>query len=197
MDAAIVRGLDTDLVASLKAGAYLMALGGPDLAVQFRLSGLQIQDSFALFLPGPKASSAFLLRKPLAEQGLLEGIMADGVGCLNIDGCRVPGKAQVPWGRIRSYRVFDNQALDSEADTEAPPANPLGRWPVNVLFIHDKSCKNLGVIDDIQTWECTTRCPVRHLEDSRFFWQFESIGGMVEWMRKLITPPERECFISV
>lgn len=196
MHAAIVSS--SSRIPELPPGAALLLLGLPEQSVALRLAGFQLQDAFAILLPGPCARFAFLLRKPNA--GLLEGILSDRTGALNIDGCRTEGRAQIPWGKIRSYRVFDNQALDSAADQEAPPPNPLGRWPANVAFVHGAECHFLGrEEDDTPRWECAKPCPLGFFVDPavRYFPQFANRGDLIAWFQQLITPPERECFVSV
>lgn len=168
----------------------MIALGGTDLAVRIRCAGLYLRDSFAIFLPGPKLESAFLFRKP-GELVELEGLTARGM--LNIDACRTPGLAKVPWGKIRAYRVFHNQSWDGPATTDAPPANPLGRWPTNVAFVHGPDCFNQD-----KEWTCSGGCPVLRLpvkddDIAELYPQFAGGWELFAWLGNLITPPGHEC----
>ena len=189
MDAAILTEFDADVTAALVPGAYLLALGGIDLALKVRLSGgFQLQDSFAIFFPGPSFRSAFLFRKTLPST-VIEQVLQLGVGPLNIDGCRVPGEAKVPWGKIRAYRVFHDQSQDGPACIDAPPANPLGRWPPNVCFVHGTGCTSDG-----SKWACAGSCPMLGLPTTNddiqeLFPQFPNEVALLVWLRKLITPP--------
>ena len=144
VDAAIVDTWDSLLVEKLTQGVYLVFLGEPEGVLPFRLSGFQVRDSFAIFVPGPLALFAFLLRKSSSKVSPLDHVTVTGVGSLNIDACRIPGVPQVPWGKVRSYRAFHDKSYDSEADQEAAPANPLGRWPPNVVFVHSPECQLVG-----------------------------------------------------
>ncbi len=188
---AIILGYHAAAAPSLQAGAYLVALGGSDLSVRLRCDGLHLVNSFAIFFPGPSFRSAFLFRKP-GELASLEGLTERGM--LNIDACRTPGMAKVPWGKIRAYRVFHHQDWDSAAAVDAPPANPLGRWPANVAFIHHRRCQRQA-----KTWACTDGCPVLHLptdgpdDIAELYPQFAHEGALFEWFRTLITPPGGTC----
>jgi hypothetical protein len=162
VEAAIISGYHAAVVEGLSPGAYLIALGGVELAIRVRQEGLHLRDSFAVFFPGPEFRSAFLFRKPIGEEDFYEHLIDTRMGSLHIDGCRVPGIAQVPWGKIRAYRAFHDPSYDGPAFMDAPPANPLGRWPTNVGFVHGPRCRRGR--ETIPEWECEPGCPVPFLD---------------------------------
>ncbi len=193
---AIILGYHASVAASLRPGAYLVALGGSDLSIRLRCDGLYLVNSFAIFFPGPRFRSAFLFRKP-GELAELEGLTERGM--LNVDACRTPGLAKVPWGKIRAYRIFSGpNRWDSAATMDAPAANPLGRWPANVGFIHTPGCRR-----DSSKWACVEGCPVLHLptdgpdDVAELYPQFADEAACFDWLRKLITPPGGACDLQL
>jgi len=66
---------------------------------------------------GPTTSFVFLFRTPIAEVTLTDQIVANGVGALNVQGCRVGPSTSHDSGEL-----------------------PARRWPPNVLLVHGAAC---------------------------------------------------------
>lgn len=179
-------------IEGLPEGSSIILIGDDSSALEARCLGLHLRDALGVFLPGPRFVIASLLRKPTAH--VVESVYLMGTGALNIDGTRVPGVAAVPWGKIRAYRVFDDQSKDGPALKAPPPPHPLGRWPTNAVLVHSSSCVKKG--------PCASDCPVSQFDrqspaseeaPSRIFPHFYSIQELFDWFRRLITPLGGEC----
>ncbi len=192
-----------DSVGSVKPGGFVVLFGGLPDAIEARRHGLHLRDSFVIFLPGPKSLPAFLFRRPLSESTVYQQVLTTQTGAINIDAVRVPGVAKVPWGKIRSRRIprpeaareMMSQELDGPADQAAPPPNPLGRWPPNILLVHSSEC---------QPSSCTSRCALPPLREStgnedavKSIPQFSSLEAMTSWFEQLITPAGAKCLRGV
>lgn len=187
--AAIVRE-DLSILPELVAGAHLFVLGDVYASCRGRKQGLCLRDTLGIIRSGPRFESAFLFRKPLGNA--VDQVIETKTGSLNLDVCRVPGVAQVPWGKIRSYRVFHDPTRDEPAMGDAPPPNLLGRWPPNLVFIHDGSCVKKNA-----SWSCSSLCGAPRVELLESFPQFSDEEALISWMKCLITPPGQNCFVSV
>jgi hypothetical protein len=115
-----------------------------------------------------------------------------GTGGIHIDACRVPGVAQVPWGRIRGHRVKQpgGERPSYVALTKyPPPPHPLGRWPANLLLIHSPSCP--GSCACVGVGFGSDGEPL-----AKMFPRFNSYKAALDWMMRLVTPPGRVCLCS-
>lgn len=86
----------------------------------------------------PAFEPVVVARKPL--DGTVAGnALKHGAGALNIDGCRIAGTKQTPWGRPSEKRSnLSGLTGLRNPDLESDGRNPeVGRWPANV--IHDGS----------------------------------------------------------
>jgi DNA modification methylase len=112
----------------------------------------------------PGAEIWWLARKPLQEETVIKQVLATGTGILNIDGCRVAGDMSElinqGTGKPRSGMGSHYNDKGGFGGDAANPPNPLGRWPSNFVLQHGPDCKNFQ-----GTWECSSTCPVRLLNE--------------------------------
>ena len=144
--AAVLRasnGTRWDEIASgLHPGAYVAALDASWLPpLEARRAGLSLRDTLLVVAPEGNYQG-YLFRKPLAAATILGQVAATGTGALNIDGCRVEGQVDTP-GSVRPIRGFFREGLSSDL---APPPAPHsgGRWPSNLLLVHQPGCRRDG-----------------------------------------------------
>jgi DNA modification methylase len=77
-------------------------------------------------------------RKPLIGTPVVANVLAHGTGALNIDACRVPVSDDAYTRNCSGDRGHDqNRTRAMEFGMTAGSADPLGRWPANV--VHDGS----------------------------------------------------------
>lgn len=89
-----------------------------------------------------------LARKPL-DGTLAQNLAKHRTGAMNIDAGRIARTQQAPMTKGRTRHQQDT-------------ATPRGRWPVNVLLSHGRSCT---------TEACEAHCPIKLLEPRhRFFY---------------------------
>ena len=110
----------------------------------------------------PAFEPVVVARKPLAKGLTVAGnVLRHGTGALNIDGCRVAASpadfAKLAAG-VEAIRarggVMENSWKNSSDLSGANPANPLGRWPANVILTHAPGCGDA----------CAPGCPVAALD---------------------------------
>lgn len=133
--------LDAPTVSGFLPGQHVVLLSkDAGQGIEARKLGLTLRDTL-MVLTGEAPEFAFLFRKPL-EGTVLDNTLKYGVGGLNIDACRISGKAKKPTS-IRSYRRFDDKA-DKPELIEPPDPHPGGRWPTNLVLIHTFKCQEVG-----------------------------------------------------
>ena len=93
-----------------------------------------------------------LSRRPLSEANVAANVLAHGVGCVNVDGCRVAS------GGEHMVRGVVSRATAPAGDTRqgaslgwwepgnsfVPTNHPGGRWPANLVLAHLQGCERLG-----------------------------------------------------
>lgn len=117
-----------------------------------------MRDCFLLLLPGPTTVAAWLCRVPV-EGSITESLLHYGAGALDIDACRLKttdklgggaerkgGKLSIsgPWARPWMNDPQAQQSYALRMRESVRHAESLGRWPSNLLFVHDPACKHLG-----------------------------------------------------
>ena len=116
-------------------------------------------------------TTIMFFRKPLEEPTVAKQILKTGSGAINIGGCLVKGIVPVPT-KVRNYRRFDNKYDGKDSDgndysLQTPPEPKEGRWPPNVLFSHNPTCRKTGKLHyrdiEVDTWTCDASCPVKIL----------------------------------
>jgi len=116
-----------------------------------RAEGLQVRDALLVLTPGPNVLLAWLLREP-STTSVTEGALRTGEGPLNIDACRIRWGADAPsqeeWnlkgstGRSGHFDQIGDTLRAAYAKGAVPV--PSGRWPTNVIFVHDATCVKRG-----------------------------------------------------
>jgi DNA modification methylase len=100
----------------------------------------------------PSHEPIVVARKPFSGT-VVDNILTNRVGALNIDACRVPRNAATERGE--SWAKSGNTAQPDADKIAAPPGNginshPLGGWPGNVVLTHDFKCSETA---------CVPECP--------------------------------------
>jgi hypothetical protein len=243
-----------------------------ETGVHGRLAGLELRDTIVVLRPGPKTSFVFLFRKPLEEPTIIAQVLKTGTGGLNISACRVGVTGGTKRSEQAQHFLKDDGTEDRESHHWARVGHravdiPSGRWPPNLVLVHDALCRRTGTkevqanghwparrgpggistsghkgqvglelhADEVvDTWECEPGCPIGILDAqsgvltsgllapnhdsgglartgkngfrqgttgiekgyggdsggaSRFFPQFESPEGVVEWVSRLVGVP--------
>jgi hypothetical protein len=188
-------------VPSLLPGAHLaIVTNRPTDAVEGRMRGLELRDTLLVLLGGPRSAYVFLFRVPLKETTTINQVLATGTGGLDIRSCRLlyeQGK------RRPGAKAIANRQTESDAQGQFPhyktwggwSANDSGRYPPNVLLVHDKACSEPT---------CADICPVRILNHqytglleegvvepfvpSDLFPIFANESEMLNWLQRLVTP---------
>jgi hypothetical protein len=165
----------------LESGQHLVVISdGDEIAKEARAQGWQLRDTL-LAMQSTKVLFVYLFRKPL-EAPLLETLRRVGRGALYIDAARVtwrsdaerqaalPGsmpKANLSigaWSQTKP-RTFDTRDRTQERPEDSQ--SPLGRWPCNLVLMHDMECSET----------CTSTCMVPRLD--RQSGQLKSGSGSV------------------
>lgn len=135
---------------NVQPGAHLLVIGGQDgEGIHARVQGKQVRDSFLLLLPRQRVAVAFLLREPF-DGAVTECLVTAGNGGLHIDPCRVSanlsefyskttGKPRSGLGHAKGFGMGEGYG-----GANANPPHTLGRWPTNLLLVHDSTCEREG-----------------------------------------------------
>ena len=127
----------------LPPGAHVAVLANDaTVGIEGRLAGLYLRDTTLVFRPGPTSGFVLLFRKPLAEATVAAQVLATGTGAMNINACRVStfdkynrAPASSGFSGISGYATGTGRMSDS---------SNAGRWPPNVVLVHEPGCKNVG-----------------------------------------------------
>jgi site-specific DNA-methyltransferase (adenine-specific) len=95
----------------------------------------------------PAIEDWWLIRKPISGK-IIENLLRYGTGVLNIDASRV----YTDWDEADRPESWKRSGFTSKPEADkvaAPPGqgincHPLGRWPADVVFSHNSSCKRVG-----------------------------------------------------
>ena len=124
----------------------------------------------------PAVEDWWLVRKPM-HGTIAANLLANGVGGLNIDGCRISRGTEVLTGHGGKMWSHYRDGKDSSFQ---PKENTDGNWPAHLLISHSTRC----VVANKQTWDnqlfgeetattdetvwiCADDCPSRMLEEQR------------------------------
>lgn len=141
----------------------------------------------------PAHEPILVARKPLIGT-VAENVLRYGTGALNIEASRVGTPAGKPWGGVHPNRgKFPGWPVD-ETLVPAPEPNVAGRWPPNLLLMHDPACRRNGtkttsrhlvehgpdqrpgaiftdgsvglgdIEEQVESWRCAPGCPVAELD---------------------------------
>lgn len=111
-----------------------------------RASGLQFRDTVLIVLPHATLT-AYLFRAPF-EGTIIDTVRKNGLGCLQIDQCRIFTDWQES-DRPASWKRSGHTAKPEADKIAAPPGtgivcHPKGRWPTNMLLVHGPGCIQVG-----------------------------------------------------
>lgn len=88
----------------------------------------------------------FLIRKPTSESSIARNVLKHGTGGLNIDASRLglEGYGAGGGSKVGSGKGFAENASGIATNGIVQEANPLGRFPANVIFSHADGCECVG-----------------------------------------------------
>lgn len=142
----IVRELTLDTVVGMLPGQHIVLLSGnPCGALEGRRQGLEVRDTL-LVVSSRGSSFAFLFRKSL-EGTVAENVVRYGVGGLWIDGCRIQTADHLA-NHSRSVGAAVSKGKygsSKEQYTHQTEGQKLGRWPTNLVLIHEEECRLVGI----------------------------------------------------
>lgn len=146
------------LFKALSSGGHAVILTKDErAAIDGRLSGFELRDTLLVLAPGPSVRFGFVLRKPflgtIADQALATGT------ALNIDECRVTTTDKLGggaenrctfenvqgWDRPWMHNAEAQAAYAQRARDAVAKAERLGRWPTNLLVVHEARCRRDGI----------------------------------------------------
>lgn len=197
------------------APIWVWAEGGmaEEIGLTLRRKGLEHRDTL-MVLNGTRTFVVLFFRNPRSERTTLAQVLKTGTGALNIRACKIPGFVPTPT-TVRNYRRFDNKYNDLTAQGEqyelVRPERPEGRWPGNLILMHQRGCVKQDPIEEqgvlIQRVTCGPECIVPELERqseeagvlgsktatghaadgaaARFYVQLFSERELVEWLQAL------------
>lgn len=137
----------------LPPGAHVVLLTeDPTDGLRGRRRGLEVRDTILVVGVG-RPKFAFLFRKEV-EGTVAENVLRYGVGGLNIDGCRVRTNDNLNGGAYAGERRTKTTTWQSDDRSEGKGsgfrqgigdfAQPEGRWPSNLVFVHGEGCRRAG-----------------------------------------------------
>lgn len=154
-------GRSLDNLPSLLPGAHVVVLTRDVcLGLTGRRFGLELRDTL-LILSTKGVSFALLFRMPCSEPTVAENVLRHGTGALNIDACRVVPTGERLGGGGEKRATFEKSegwnrpwmrdpiraALHAKKVLEnVEKATQLGRWPSNLVLVHDDRCRRVGTV---------------------------------------------------
>ena len=132
-------------------GSYQVLFGTLSEALDLRRQGWALRDSLIIMTPGPLSLTVFLFRKPL-EGTVAQNVLKYNLGALNIDGCRVRHSDARDLER-HQQGIAATKAKVGVRDSGFNVSNFSGtndvklegRWPTNLLLVHDATCVKDGM----------------------------------------------------
>lgn len=134
-----------ETVRQLPSGAYVV-LGDSD-GLAARRIGLELRDT--ILVAGPSGVDAWFLFRVPATGTVAYSALVHGTGGLHIDACRIFTTWEEP-DRPESWKRSGFTADPKAEKIAAPPGNgivlhPGGRWPTNIVFVHETGCRVGGL----------------------------------------------------
>jgi hypothetical protein len=170
---------------ALPPGAFVVVLGNdPYEAVEGRLAGFQLRDTLTIL--GPEAVRlAFLFRVP-TDRTVTETLLSYGTAVLDIDPTRTRWKSEaqrlaaLPGSMPKANRsVGTFETRDRRNERPEDFQNPIGRWPTNLVLVHN-GCRE----------SCGPRCYARTLDSQvGYYPEFENEGELRAWLQALVRSP--------
>jgi len=197
-----------DAARQLVPGAHLVLFSNdPRVSAKARKLGFGLRDTMLVYTGG-QVEMVYLLRGFLGST-VAENVLAHKAGGLNIEACRVSWGNEKPtqeeWNRLGaggtgvSTTAFLQHTAIRKYYAEGLIPVPTGRWPTNIVVVHQPECEHL---DDL-LWRCAPACCIPPMDEqslgdssdvrcSRFFPQFPRRADFYSWLEKLITPAGAE-----
>ena len=127
----------------LAPGSYFALLSSDaEAGIAGRFAGLELRDTILVLRPGPTVGFLFLFRMPLPGT-VIDQVAKTGTGVLNIAACRVASGDPIPMFETSSGRKLIGRSSEYVV-TRTNEARRDGRWPTNVVFIHEEGCQEMG-----------------------------------------------------
>lgn len=166
---------------SLDIGQAIDRKMGGDGEPYFRTAGSLTDDERAEWMAGrpsnpwygwgtelrPSWEPIVLMRKPLSASSIAQNVIECGVGAINIDASRIDSGERDAIATHIPEGQGDAHGLALQKEQVVRGSTTLGRWPANVIWMHDYACSEDG---------CVPGCVVAELDDdrreppSRYFW---------------------------
>ena len=140
---------DPVLPEGLLPGAHFILITQDfEASTRLRRQGATLRDTLRVLEHGP-GRFAFLFRMPIEGMTVAQNILRHGAGAINIDACRVRWQSEadreagkpgtMPGEQESIFHTPDRSHLDP-----GDKQNSIGRWPSNLVGIHDPECLALG-----------------------------------------------------
>lgn len=133
---------------ALPGGYFVLLTQDVNQSIKARAEGYHLKDTLLVLGPGQVSRYAFIYRRPTTDN-LVTSVLTYGSGTFNIKDCRVKadlreffsasGKPRSGMGHAKGYGMGDGYGGD-----KANPPDKGGRWPTNMVFIHDPTCRIVG-----------------------------------------------------
>ena len=131
------------MVPELLPGAYVAVVGATTAdVIEARRAGLSVRDGILTLAPG-SCSVITLLRAPMAGT-VVEQVMATETGGINIDTCRTETGASKQ-GAAGALNGSGGSTSGHYALGTGRSHTNEGRWPSNLVLVHDVECRQEGV----------------------------------------------------
>jgi hypothetical protein len=173
--AIVAGGRMAEAAALLIPGAHMAVFSSEEsVALKARSLGFTLRDTMLVYSPG-RAETAFLFRKSLGATTVAENSMMYGVGGINVEKCRVSWGNETPsqeeWNRLGSggdgnstTAFLQHTAIRKYYEAGLIPV-PTGRWPTNLVVIHDTTCQRMTDL----MWQCSWECHVPAIDEQSGF----------------------------
>ena len=205
----MIDGIITDKILDwksldIKPGGYLLVICKSNyhrITCNIENSGYEIRDMI-LYLPNTYITIA---RKPLSEKTVIENILKWGVGCININDCRIEVSKNDPNHRKNSTKTKNlNSMFNLGNVTYGRGCKEKGRFPANVIHSgnsnfplpHGAGYKREKMVESRFNATSYHLSVVRQMNRygdegsaSRFFYEAKIYQDLIKYLKILITPP--------
>lgn len=174
---------------ALPPGAHIAVVGVTAAELlRARRQGRHVRDTVALVSPG-KLILIPILREA-TDASVARLVAAHGTAVFNVDACRTPGPGWTFEHNAKTGRTGGGMMGVPMARTGTSQEHEGGRWPTNLVFVHDAACGERL---------CAGGCPVavlrQHLDQAvdktdapttYAFPRLATVDDVVQWIRALL-----------
>lgn len=180
---AIMNGSGEALPTGLPPGSHVAVVTSSPLdAIPYRRLGMTLRDSVSVLMPGPRLIVVLLFRMPL-DQSVAANVLAHRTGAISVDGCRVRHTSPADFAhhremveRIRQRGGSWQGSWKNTSDlANANEVSTAGRWPPNVVLLHDSACVNRGA-RAMRPLDGPRRSPVQQQADGNIQFTVKPVG---------------------